>query len=46
MAPLTVAITGAAGFLGRTLTPVLRDDPAVGRVIALDLARGETEGVE
>ena len=46
MAPLTVAITGAAGFLGRTLTPVLRDDPAVGRVIALDLAPGETEGVE
>jgi nucleoside-diphosphate-sugar epimerase len=46
MSKLTLAITGAAGFLGRTLTPVLRDDPAVGRVIALDLERGETEGVE
>jgi nucleoside-diphosphate-sugar epimerase len=46
MSALTVAITGAAGFLGRTLTRVLRDDPAVGRVIALDLARGETEGVD
>jgi nucleoside-diphosphate-sugar epimerase len=46
MPSLTIAITGAAGFLGRTLTPVLRDDPGVGRVIAIDLARGETDGVE
>lgn len=43
---LTVAITGAAGFLGRSLTPVLRDDPAVGRVVAIDRTRADIDGVE
>src|SRR5438874_1389852 len=42
----TVAVTGAAGFLGRALTPALRDDPAVDRVIAIDVKAGSTEGVE
>jgi nucleoside-diphosphate-sugar epimerase len=46
MSGITVAITGAAGFLGRALTPALRDDPRVGRVIAVDRAAGETEGVD
>ena len=46
MSGITVAITGAAGFLGRTLTPVLRDDPGVAAAIAVDLRRGDTRGVE
>jgi nucleoside-diphosphate-sugar epimerase len=46
MSPISVAVTGAAGFLGRSLTPALRDDPRVGRVVAIDRASGETEGVE
>ena len=46
MSGIAVAVTGAAGFLGRTLTPVLRDDPAIGRVVALDVATGSTEGVD
>lgn len=45
MKGLTVAVTGAAGFLGRTLVPALRDDPAVARLIAIDIAPGVTEGV-
>jgi nucleoside-diphosphate-sugar epimerase len=43
---MTVAITGAAGFLGRSLTPALRDDPAIGRVIAIDRTAGDMDGVE
>jgi nucleoside-diphosphate-sugar epimerase len=46
MSGITVAVTGAAGFLGRALTPALRDDPRVGRVIAVDRAPGATEGVD
>lgn len=46
MSGLTVAVTGAAGFLGRSLTPALRDDPRVARVVAIDRAPGETDGVE
>ena len=46
MGSLTVAVTGAAGFLGRTFTTVLRDDPRVTRVVAIDIVRGATEGVD
>lgn len=46
MSGITVAVTGAAGFLGRSLTPVLRDDPAIASVIAVDLRRGDATGVE
>ena len=46
MSGITVAVTGAAGFLGRSLTPALRDDPRVGRVIAIDRTPGATEGVD
>ena len=46
MSGITVAVTGAAGFLGRALTPVLRDDPAVGSLVAVDLRPGDTTGVE
>jgi len=46
MSGITVAVTGAAGFLGRSLTPALRDDPRVVRVIAIDRAKGATEGVD
>lgn len=46
MSGLTVAVTGAAGFLGRSFTPVIRDDPAVGRVIGIDVVAGTTDGVE
>jgi len=46
MSGIAVAVTGAAGFLGRALTPALRDDPRVDRVVATDLTPGATEGVE
>lgn len=41
----TVAVTGAAGFLGRTVVPVLLDDPAIGRVVGIDRVSGFTPGV-
>ncbi len=46
MSGITIAVTGAAGFLGRALTPALRDDPRVDRVLAIDLAPGSTEGAD
>ena len=33
--PLTVAVTGATGTIGRALLPILDEDRAVGRVVAL-----------
>lgn len=42
----TVAVTGAAGFLGRVVTRTLADDPAVGRVLAIDRVSGAAEGVD
>lgn len=39
----TVAVTGAAGFLGRSLARALKDDAAVGRVVALDRVSGDPE---
>ena len=41
----TIAVTGAAGVLGQALTVLLRDDVEVGKVIAIDLHRGEVDGV-
>ncbi|TMK20221.1 MAG: NAD-dependent epimerase/dehydratase family protein [Actinobacteria bacterium] len=46
MSGITVAVTGAAGFLGRALTPALRDDPAVDRVVAIDLQAGPAAHVD
>lgn len=43
---LTVAVTGAAGFLGRSVARALVADPAVARVLAVDRVSGATEGVE
>ena len=43
---IRVAVTGAGGFLGRALVPVLRDDPAVSSVLAVDLRPAPIEGVE
>jgi nucleoside-diphosphate-sugar epimerase len=43
---LTVAVTGAAGFLGRAVVPALRDDPAIGRVVAIDRVSGVIAGVD
>jgi nucleoside-diphosphate-sugar epimerase len=36
-AGLTVAVTGAEGLIGRRVVDLLLDDPAVGRVVAIDL---------
>ena len=44
-AGLTVAVTGAAGFLGRAVTDALVRDPAIGRVVGIDRVSGQTEGV-
>jgi nucleoside-diphosphate-sugar epimerase len=43
---LTVGVTGAAGFLGRAVVPALRDDPAIGRVVAIDRVSGDIAGVD
>ncbi|SFB92008.1 NAD-dependent epimerase/dehydratase family protein [Streptomyces aidingensis] len=45
-APLTVAVTGAAGGIGALFTERLKDLPDVRRVLALDERLGETDGVE
>lgn len=42
----TVAVTGAAGFLGRSVTAALAADPGVARVIAVDRVSGHTPGVD
>lgn len=39
-------MTGAAGFLGRALVPALRDEPAVGAVVAIDRVPGTTVGID
>jgi UDP-glucose 4-epimerase len=39
-----VALTGAAGFLGRNLIGVLEEDPRVARVLALDVRTPNTGG--
>jgi UDP-glucose 4-epimerase len=40
----TVAITGAASFLGRNLVGMLEEDERVGRIVAIDLASPVTAG--
>ncbi|RMI33763.1 SDR family oxidoreductase [Streptomyces triticirhizae] len=45
-APLTVAVTGAAGGLGARLTERLLDSPDIRRVLALDERLGEAGGAE
>lgn len=45
-AGLTVAVTGAAGFLGRSVAQALVGDPAIGKVVGIDRVSGITEGVE
>lgn len=37
----TIAITGAAGYFARCLIPLLETDPAVGRIIGIDLVEPE-----
>lgn len=39
-----IALTGAAGFLGRNLIGVLEEDPSVSRVIAIDVKTPDTSG--
>jgi UDP-glucose 4-epimerase len=40
----SVAITGAASFLGRNLVGLLEEDPSVGRVVVLDVTTPRTAG--
>lgn len=40
MSSVTVAVTGAAGFLGRRLVPRLAEDGAIGEVVAIDQVSG------
>jgi UDP-glucose 4-epimerase len=40
----TVAITGAASFLGRNLVGLLEEDDRVGRIVAIDLSSPATAG--
>ena len=40
----TVAITGAASFLGRNLVGLLEEDDRVGRIVAIDLSSPVTAG--
>jgi nucleoside-diphosphate-sugar epimerase len=42
----TVAVTGAAGFLGRSVVPALAEDPAIGRVLGIDRVSGGSPHVE
>jgi len=37
MSSRTVAVTGVAGFLGQRLLPALAADPAIGRIVGLDV---------
>jgi len=39
-----VALTGAASFLGRNLIGVLEEDPAIDRIIAIDIKAPDTGG--
>ncbi len=41
---LSVAVTGATGDLGALLMPLLERDPAVGRILAIDLAKPRALG--
>ena len=41
-----VALTGAASFLGRNLVGVLEEDPAVRRIVAVDLEAPDTRGAK
>lgn len=43
---MTVAVTGAAGFLGRSVVPALASDPAIGQVLGIDRLSGPTRDVE
>jgi UDP-glucose 4-epimerase len=43
-AKTTVAITGAASFLGRNLVGLLEDDDRIGRIVAIDLSAPATAG--
>ena len=43
-APATVAVTGAAGVVGEALLRQLLAHEAVGRVVAIDVRRGDVEG--
>jgi UDP-glucose 4-epimerase len=40
----SVAITGAASFLGRNLVGLLEEDPTVGRIVLLDVTTPRTAG--
>ena len=40
----TVAITGAASFLGRNLVGLLEEDDQIGRIVAIDLTAPVTAG--
>src|SRR5688572_21408528 len=41
-----VALTGASSFLGKNLIGVLEEDPAVSRVVALDVEAPATQGMK
>jgi UDP-glucose 4-epimerase len=43
-APISVALTGAASFLGKNLIGLLEEDERVGRIVTLDIARPSTAG--
>lgn len=40
----SIAITGAASFLGRNLVGLLEEDPTVGRIVVLDVTTPRTAG--
>lgn len=40
----SIAITGAASFLGRNLVGILEEDPSVGRIVVLDVTTPRTAG--
>jgi len=42
---LTVAVTGAAGLVGVALMRRLLENPDVGKIVAIDIRRGDVEGV-
>lgn len=41
-----IAVTGARTFLGRNLIALLEEDPAVAKVVAIDLRNADTAGVK